>query len=445
MKKTFILLIIVGAIWLAAFSVNAQPSVVDETNIYISIGETLFNFNGPIEILENADFKNDSIIFSVPPEISFELSTAEERDLTLSSPELGTINCESGDNKISINASESLSPVLITITVNEGKCLPTNQSILSTFEEFKSSPVAQRVVREIIVPISITVTAVSAGTLIVTASVGSASFAFNITQILQQLGIFRFYALGLLRFRRKKPWGRVVERFSGKPLRGVLVQIYEVEFKKIKDAQLTDADGRFSALITPGKYYVKGSKAGFETQEMGPISIMSPDSVLDLELNLAPQTTEAALSYVKRLNILHVMKRFLDLINPYLLIFGTLISLGAMVIIPNILNYIGFIIYIILDILKIYFAKSYVKPFGRVIDASNQNAIALAIIRIFESERHLLLSTKVTDVGGHFNFLLSPGKYYLTCAKAGYTPFQSEEFLLKKSGVATLDIALKRV
>jgi 5-hydroxyisourate hydrolase-like protein (transthyretin family) len=443
-QKFFLLSFLIIASSLIVFAANAQTSI-NETNIYVSIGNTLFRFEGPAGILNGARFENNALTFLAPPETILEISTNEERGLTASPAQFATIDCEPGNNKIKINTAKAAGPILFTVNVNEGECVSTGQSFLNNFEEFRSSPVTQRVIREIMVPISITVTTVSAGALVVNASVGSASFAFNITQFLQQLGILRFYALGLLRFRRKKPWGRVLERLSGRPLRGVLIQIYEAEFKKIKEAQITDAEGRFAAFMTPGKYFIKASKAGFETQETELITIASKDEILDLEIKLTPQTSEAALSYIKRLNFWSVIKNFLDLINPYLLFFGTLISLAAMIVIPNALNYIGFAIYIVLDILKIYFIRIYIKPFGRVMDAVNQAALPLAVVRIFESEKHLLLSTKVTDEGGRFNFLLAPGKYYVTCVKAGYAAFQSEEFLLKKSGAATLDIALNKI
>ncbi len=443
MKKFLIFLLSAAVIIGIKIDPIKAQAVAESNNIFISINNTLFNFDGPAGVLANANFGKNTMQFVAPPGLLLAISTLEDKNLAVSPAQFSRIACKEKNNVITIDTSKAVSPIAFTISVQEGICHPTGSSFINTLEEIRSSPVTQKIVREIVIPISITVTTVSAGTLLVNASVGSASFAFNITQLLQQLGILRFYALGLLRFRRKKPWGKVTEESSGRPLRGVLVQIYEAEFKKIKDAQLTDNDGRFSAVMTPGRYYIKASKNGFETQEIGSITVNAADTILDLEITLSPVSGEIKASYIKHLNLIHAIKKFLDTINPYLLILGTLISLGAVLLIPTTINYLGFIIYLCLDVLKIYFAKSYIKPFGLVTSTENQTPIPLAVVRIFDNEKQFLLSTKVTDNEGHFGFLLSPGKYYLTCAKAGYKVFKSPEIMLRKSGLATLDIKME--
>jgi hypothetical protein len=124
---------------------------------------------------------------------------------------------------------------------------------------------------------------------------------------------------------------------------------------------------------------------------------------------------------------------------------GTLLSIISVVIVPNTLNYIAFAVYIFLDTLKIYFAFHLMKPFGKVMDETTKDPLPLAVVRVFDQEKNWLLATKVADNQGRFNFLLAPGKYYLTCSRAGFAPFKSDSIVLEKAGLPTLEIKMKKM
>jgi hypothetical protein len=438
------LISLILVLFLSPISTLAQ--VGEGGNIYISVGDILLNFEGDLEILNNIQFTENSFYVRVAAGGQFRVISNDKYSFEVSSEEFVRKTCGLNQSSIIVAMPEDIAPLDLIVMPKKEKCRgEVLNKIIDTVRELQENPEAQQVVKKIVIPVSITVSTVAAGTLVVTASVGSASFAFNLTQLFQQLGILRFYALGFLRFRRKKPWGRVIDGLSGKPLQVALVQIYEDEFKKIKDAQITDAEGRFSAIVTPGRYFLKVSRTGFETQETSTINITSSEQILNVEIALTPKIEKFSVNYIRRINFLNKFKKFLDAINPYLLTIGTLISLGAVIIIPNLLNYTGFALYLVLDFLKIYFAFKYVKPYGRVLDASTKRAIPLAVVRAFEEKNHVLLGTKVTDEEGRFNFLLSPGTYYITCSKAGFSPFKSPAIPLRESGVASIDIELKNI
>ncbi len=421
----------------------AQDSL-DAGNIYISANNILLNFEGDPNLLRDATFSDRGFTIIAQSGTEFRIKSKTQNSFQITPAKYGVIACGLEESSLSVSVPENSGETIIAISPLIEKCEATiTGEIQNTILNLRANPGTKKVIREVVVPLSVTVTAISAGTLVITASFGSASFAFNLTQLLQQLSIFRFYALGFLRFKRKKPWGKVIDRFSGKPLKGALVQIYEDEFKKIKDAQITDAEGRFSAVVTPGKYFLKVSRVGFESEETNLINIDGNDQIINMELAMTPYAQNFSSRYIRRVNIFNAIKKFLDTINPYLLTIGTMISLGVTIIIPGILNYAGLAIYLTLDILKIYFAIHYIKPFGRVFDAITKKAATLAVVRVFDAKNNLLLGTKVTDEDGHFNFLLSPGTYYITCSKIGFEMFRSGNLELKESGIATLDIELK--
>ncbi len=440
--------ILIIAIFTLGAIINNPSTAMGE--IYLSVGESLLIFEGTPEILSQTNIRDNKVIIRMPANQTAKIFSLDNKSFNISPNYYTAVICDENKSELIIETPPDINPITLEISINEKICelgtisakLPPLETIKTTIQSLRENPEAIRIIRQIAVPLSITVTAASAGVLTVTATVGSANFAFNITQLLQQLSILRFYALGFLRFKRKKPWGKVLDKLTGKPLRGALVQIYENEFKKMKDAQITDADGRFSAIVAPGKYYLKISRSGFEVSETPVINVTSPDQILNLEIYLNSSLEIFDSNYIRKLNIWNRLKRILDAVNPYLLAFGTLIGTINVIVVPNAINYAGLLIYIILDTVKIYLAFNFIKPFGKVID-QNGKPVSLAVIRIFEEEKNLLLSTKVTDEDGRFNFLLSSGKYYLTCSKSGFTPYRSNKLTLSESGLAAIDIIMR--
>ncbi|MDO8429855.1 MAG: carboxypeptidase-like regulatory domain-containing protein [bacterium] len=317
-----------------------------------------------------------------------------------------------------------------------------NQEVGKKVGELRANPIVAQTVKQVAAPLIATVGAVSVGAVAVSASASSASAAANLAQFLQYFDFARLYLLGLLRFKKRKPWGKIIDKLSGKPLSKVSVQIYDAEFKKLKDAQATDEEGRFNALTVPGTYYLKISKDGYQEFQTENIIISSSDQVISLELALVPLGEEFTLAYLRRINFLSLLKRFIDLINPYLLALGTFISLISLAIVPSAFNYLLVFIYLILDFLKIYLYFHLIKPFGEVKDIQSSAPLTLAVVRVFDADKNWLLATKATDDKGRFSFLLAPGNYYLTATKSGHNPFKSGILTLKKSGLASIDIKM---
>jgi hypothetical protein len=311
-------------------------------------------------------------------------------------------------------------------------------------EQLRSNPVVTTTFQSVVNPLLMAIGAFGIAVVTLTAIQASATLAINAISFLQFLDLTRFFTLGLVYFKKRKPWGRVLEKLTGKPVPAALIQVFDAEFKKLKDTQLTDKEGRFGSAVGEGKYIVKVTKDGFFDKETGIIIIDKPDQILNLEIIIAPLDQEFSLDYIKRVNLMDLIKRLLDKLSPALLIIGTALSLIALIILPAIFNYILFSVYILLDILKIYFTLHFVKPFGKVLDAVTLNYLPLAVVRIFDEEKHVLLSTKATDENGRYSFLITPGKYYLTCVKAGYQPFRSDSIVYTKATLETSDIKLQK-
>lgn len=58
-------------------------------------------------------------------------------------------------------------------------------------------------------------------------------------------------------------WGIVFDSLSGKPIRGVIVRVFEKKYNKILQTKVTDNEGRFDFLVKPGEYYMTAIKENY--------------------------------------------------------------------------------------------------------------------------------------------------------------------------------------
>lgn len=349
-----------------------------------------------------------------------------------------TIRWKSTDQKNIDNVKLRLTKDFVLADTARAVVKKTEQAV----QTLRENPTVVSTIREIAVPTTMAAAATSATLITVTTSTSSVAVAFDITLLQQFFSLARFYFFGLIRIRRKKPWGKVTDKLSGEPIPNCTVQIFDAEFNKLKDVQITDGEGAFSAVIGSGRYFLKISKRGFETVETEPVEISSQNDVINMDIALSPTVEILSFKALRKISILNAIRRFLDAINPYLLILGTVLSIISATLMPNGLNLTVLVLYIILDAMKIWFAFHLVKPFGTVRSGKNNSPLPLAVVRIFNEDQNRLLATKVTDAEGRFNLLLAPGRYYATCIKSGFSPFRSETIILKEKGTASLDIRL---
>lgn len=299
----------------------------------------------------------------------------------------------------------------------------------------RSDPRVTEPLGKIGVPLAVGLGAVGAVSLTITAVSASASLAFNIAEFL------RYLAFGFLRFKKRKPWGAVYNQIVNVPVAGALVKIFDASSQKLKESQITDAEGRFGFLVQPGDYYVKAERRGFADNQSDTLKVQESEMMTNINLPLVPTTAGVKVHF----RILSAVRGFIEVLNPYILALGTILSLAIAIIIPTKLNMIVLTIYVLVDALKIILAWQTIKPFGVVKDKANDKTLDLAVVRIFDAQKNWLLNTKVTDLGGRFSFLVTPGSYYMIAFRDGYQPFYSPIINVRKSGLINLDIRLAGV
>ncbi len=77
--------------------------------------------------------------------------------------------------------------------------------------------------------------------------------------------ILLFFLMRRLVFPPKpKDWGIVYDAYDRTPLKFAIARIFDVEYNKLLDSQLTDSRGRYSFLASQRKYFVTYEKKGFQ-------------------------------------------------------------------------------------------------------------------------------------------------------------------------------------
>lgn len=292
------------------------------------------------------------------------------------------------------------------------------------------------VAETISLPLAVGLGGLGVVSLATSAYTASASFAAALSRIASYIGF------GLFRLKKRKPWGRVINHLTGKPIAGASVKILDAAFKKVKETQITDHEGRFGFLVSPGEYFIKVSKGGFGEHETKSFRITGPDQTFNLEMSLEPLVTTLADYALGVVRFWHRINWFLAKINPVILTLGALASLVSTWLDPKLLNYIILGLYGALIVVNIVLAEILVRSYGRVLSKESGEPVPLAVVRLFNVKENWLMGTHVTDQLGRFNFLIDPGSYYVTVARDRFEAYQSEPTHFSRSGLLNFDIKL---
>ncbi len=317
--------------------------------------------------------------------------------------------------------------------VNEGggyvslNFLPS--SVTNAVINVRSAPKVAVTVRSVVEPITQVVSAVSATVVTVNAAAASSHILFS------WFNYLRFLFLGFLKKKKGYPWGRVYNESTQAPIMGASVSVIETLFHRVKETQITDAEGRFGFLATPGNYALRVSRTGFQSRETSPFTIGQNVADLNLQIGLSEERAFIEKTKAGLMRLWNLLNSILYTMNPYFLLAGGVFSLAAFIIVPTKLNLGVLVAYVILGILKILVSRKVLRSYGVVFDAVTRQPIPLGVVRLYNADKNWLLGTRVSDDVGRFNFLLLPGRYYLTCVKVGYMELKTGIVEMSKAGI----------
>jgi len=104
--------------------------------------------------------------------------------------------------------------------------------------------------------------------------------------------IFYLLFLRLAYPKRPKSWGIVYNEHNKKPLERAVVRVFDNQYNKLLETQITDQKGRYSFLVGRNEYYMFYEKNGFEKKQGNPINLKNnpePTASLGVDTGLKPE------------------------------------------------------------------------------------------------------------------------------------------------------------
>ncbi len=285
-----------------------------------------------------------------------------------------------------------------------------------------------------------------------------ASIPGIIFNILPQLSrMLQFFGSFFSIHKRKTRWGIVVDSDLGRPISRAIVQVFDAKFHQLKETQITGPDGQFGFLLPSGSYYLITSESGFifPARKKPPTVLQGneriylgeefesderdPDKVPHL---VVPMDREEKTPAAKMIfwRFAEQALALIDGIGLGFLYTGAAINTFFLFTVPDRMNVLFEVLYLILFALKLYILLFHQKGLGTVGDSSTGSPIDLAIVRLYDAKTNRIVQTRVTNVNGRFFLLVPRGIYTAAVAKAGYTTLLIPE--LKVSGNSSKALAL---
>ncbi|MEK7607226.1 MAG: hypothetical protein AAB444_03475 [Patescibacteria group bacterium] len=104
--------------------------------------------------------------------------------------------------------------------------------------------------------------------------------------------VFRRLSVG----RRPKSWGIVYERETAEPMKFVIARVFENQYNKLLETQVTDGSGRYSFLVGRNVYYLVFEKAGYEPYKTSPVDLLKEgkEAFLGIDVRLSKRLAPPA-------------------------------------------------------------------------------------------------------------------------------------------------------
>lgn len=259
----------------------------------------------------------------------------------------------------------------------------------------------------------------------------------------------------LWRRRRRDKWGLVYNALTKQPIDLAIVRLLDVKTKQVRQTRITDAQGRFAFLATPGSYMIQVVKPGF----VFPTSVLATEKTdIDLVDLYHGETIDAQASVTLTPNIpvdpvekvevpqAIIRRKRWRLVQRGLTVGGLVVALVALVIQPTPLM----AVFTFAQIGAYFLFRRLAVPpkpknWGIVYDKTSRKPLGRVIVRIFDKKYNKLLETQVTDGDGKYAFFAGKNVYYVTADHQGYERFVSRELDLRQEamGVVREPLALQ--
>ena len=272
------------------------------------------------------------------------------------------------------------------------------------------------------------------GAVVATAEVAAAIIFSPFEIFLNLIRLFGIFLTTIGLRKRIKPWGVVYDSVTKQPLDPVYVVLKDLQGKSISSA-ITDLDGRYGFLASPGVYQLSVNKTNYvfpsqklagrtndelyddlyfgetiEIKQDGETIIKNiPMDSLKFDWNEFAKRDKKLMRFYSRLDI--VLRKIFDLF----FVVGFVVAIVAYFAAPYPYNLIILITYLVLLFLRTIGIKP--KTYGRISNAANGNPLSFAVLRVMMPDLSVEVAHKVADKYGRYYCLVPKGKYYVKIEK----------------------------
>ncbi len=279
--------------------------------------------------------------------------------------------------------------------------------------------------------------------LTVSALVQSGVVAQNALYLLFQALMVIGQFLGIIK--KRQPIGIIYDAVTKMPLGRAIVRLYDADTHQLIETDVTSASGVFSFMPKEGYYYLRVSKPGYvypsqlvltkrdgrfdNVYSGGDIHVTSGDAVISVAVPMDPEAYQEALGQrFKRL-----WQRWFEPVNMWLMWFGFFLAILSYSRQSTRLNfvilwfYVGGLIYFWQSGRKIK------REYGMVVNTSGRPLSGVEL-NLIDVEYNRLVSRRVSDNNGRYQFMAPPGRYQIKMVTPAYemmtktkTAYQGEE------------------
>lgn len=357
------------------------------------------------------------------PSTSTTPGTTDPDDNT-NTPTTNAVSKHTNNNEENSIISELTSALSVSTFVTENIAIlgTTTEKIVLEVQRVIESPVGSVVTK------TITTAGVVGGGIAATSI-----FAMNGTAIADLLFLpFKLWglllsALGLKK--KNRPWGTVYDSVTKQPIDPAYVTLNRVRSKE-ESTSITDLDGRYGFLVSPGKYTITAHKTNYtfpsikmagKTEDImydnlyfgEQIDAHVAGAVISKNIPLDPikfDWNEFVKGEKKLMKFYSKREKIVRITTNWIFRIGFIISIASLFLVTAPYNLMIFGMYIILSVLRKFGTKQ--KALGSLTE-KNGDPLSYAIFRVFDAELNVEITNKVADKIGRYYCLVNKGRYYI--------------------------------
>jgi len=258
--------------------------------------------------------------------------------------------------------------------------------------------------------------------------------AQNLIYLLFQGLIFLAQLFGLVR--KIEPMGYIYDAVTKKPLGRAIVRLYEAESRRLVETDVTSATGAFSFMPEEGYYYLRASKPGylFPTRLIlssrdgkfspiysgGEIRVGNGAEVIHLALPMDPEAYQETIG----MRFAGFWQRWFEPMNQWLLVLGFFLSFLSYSRQPTRINIMILAFYAV-GMLYFWSVRGRMRrEFGLVVNETGRPTPGIEL-NLIDVEYNRLVSRRVSDEKGRYQFIVPPGKYTISMVTPAYELLKS--------------------